>query len=373
MGDTTRQASRDATRRLVRSSFTRVSARAGSGWIHSRPFDLLMFIGMPLVSIAVAYGFSLVPREDNQILFLDQPALMTSVALKTIIHSHLVIVFFRSHMNPKVRTRWPVRFWLVPLVLFVATLVSLPLLGIVLIVTTFWDVYHSSLQTFGIGRIYDMKAGADVNKGRNVDIALNHLIYIGPLLVGPVWGPTLQVFDMVPEVGLMFGPQVRVALTDAQPMMRIGVLCAAPLIVGAYAVHLVKRVRAGERLSWQKHALFATTAAASVAAWGFGSFGQALLVMNLFHAVQYFAIVWWSERDQIGRLFGTRELPWGALWTGACLVAIGLGYGLWLGALSDQWAQTLWVKRVVLALTNSVAMLHFWYDGFIWSVRRKDV
>lgn len=328
---------------------------------------------MPLVSLVVAYAFSRVPPEDNRILFMDQPALMTSVVLKTIIHSHLVIVFFRSHVNPKVRPRWPVRFWLVPLVLFVTTLVSLPALGIVLIVTTFWDVYHSSLQTFGIGRIYDMKAGADVNKGRNVDIALNHLIYIGPLLVGPVWGPTLQVFDLVPQVGLAFGPQARVLLLEAQPAMRIAVFVAAPLVIIAYAVHVGSRVRAGERLSWQKHVLFATTAVASVAAWGFGSFGQALLVMNLFHSVQYFAIVWWSEREHIGRVFGTRELPFAALWSAVCLVIIGVGYGFWLGAVSDQWAQSVWVNRAVLALTNSVAMLHFWYDGFVWSVRKRDV
>jgi hypothetical protein len=346
---------------------------APNGWIHSRPFDVLLFIAMPLVSIVAAYAFSRVPPEDNQILFMDQPALLTSVALKTIIHSHLVIVFFRSHGNPKVRPRWPLRFWLVPLVLFVATLVSLPLLGLVLIVTTFWDVYHSSLQTFGIGRIYDMKAGADVNKGRAFDIALNHLIYIGPLFAGPIWGPLLQVFDLMPQLGLSFGPQARALLVDAQPLLRTTVWIAAPFVVGAYVVHLAKRVRAGERYSWQKHALFATTAVASVAAWGFNSFGQALLVMNLFHAVQYFAIVWWSERDHIGRLFGTGGLPRGTLWSALCLIVVGVGYGFWLGAVSDQWAQSVEAKRIVLALTNSVAMLHFWYDGFVWSVRRRDV
>lgn len=339
------------------------------GYLHSRTFDLVLLIGMPLVAMLVGFLCARVPPEDNRVLFMDQQAVITAVALKTIIHSHLVIVFFRSHGNDQVRRRWPVRFWVVPLVLFVASLVSLPVLGIVIIVTTFWDVYHSSLQTFGIGRIYDMKAGANVQKGRFFDIALNHLIYIGPFLVGPVWLPTLQVFDIVQQTGLVL-PGVRAALVEAQPTMRLVVFTAAPLIIAAYGWHVVKRLRAREKLSWQKHALFATTALASVTAWGMNSFGQALLVVNLFHAVQYFAIVWWSERDNLGKMFGTRHLPAGAVLTALCLVVVGVGYGFWLGAVSDFWSRSTSMSRVILALTNSVALLHFWYDGFIWSVRK---
>lgn len=343
------------------------------GWLHSRPFDMILLIGAPLLALVVAFGFSRVPADENQIFFLDQPALMTSVALKTIIHSHLVIVFFRSHGNARVRPRHPVRFWLVPVLLFGATLWSLPMLGLVLLLSTFWDTVHSSLQTFGIGRIYDMKAGADVTKGRQLDIWLNHLIYIGPFLAGPVWGPGLQVFDMVAGLGLSFGPALRVALTDAQPAMRLVVLAVAPFIAGGWLRHTLRRHRDGERLSWQKHALFATTAIASVAAWGFNSFGAALLVVNLFHAVQYFAIVWWSERGNLARMFSIHEMRAATTLAALCLVAVGVGYGFWLGSVSDYWATHLWVKRSVLALTNTVAILHFWYDGFIWSVRNKDV
>ena len=45
---------------------------------------------------------------------------------------------------------------------------------------------------------------------------------------------------------------------------------------------------------------------------------------------------------------------------------------------------TTWVQLVVLlqpsairhaisAIALGVSILHFWYDGFIWSVRRKEV
>jgi hypothetical protein len=140
-----------------------------------------------------------------------------------------------------------------------------------------------------------------------------------------------------------------------------------------YAVHVVKRRRAGERLSWQKYALFATTAVASIWAWYGNGFGQALLIVNVFHAVQYFAIVWWSERDNLGKLLGTASFPWARAIAAAALVIAGVAYGFWVAAAGDFWATSPVLKAAVLALTNTVALLHFWYDGFIWSVRKKHV
>ena len=46
-----------------------------------------------------------------------------------------------------------------------------------------------------------------------------------------------------------------------------------------------------------------STAVVSIWTWGFNSFGQAFFIMNFFHAFQYFAIVWWSEKKNLaGRL-----------------------------------------------------------------------
>jgi hypothetical protein len=47
------------------------------------------------------------------------------------------------------------------------------------VLATFWDVYHSALQTFGFARIYDRKAGNDPMVGRRLDWHLNQLLYAG--------------------------------------------------------------------------------------------------------------------------------------------------------------------------------------------------
>jgi len=46
-------------------------------------------------------------------------------------------------------------------------------------------------------------------------------------------------------------------------------------------------------------------------------------------------------------------------------VGVAVVYGLW-AELEDA-------KTWVLAVSLTVSILHFWYDGFIWSVRKKQV
>ena len=43
------------------------------------------------------------------------------------------------------------------------------------VLATFWDVYHSALQTFGFARIYDRKLGNDPTVGRRLDFLMQEL------------------------------------------------------------------------------------------------------------------------------------------------------------------------------------------------------
>ena len=85
--------------------------------------------------------------------------------------------------------------------------------------------------------------------------------------------------------------------------------------------------------------------------------------MNLFHAVQYLALVWAMEGKRIAGLMRLPSQPRLAL--GLYLGSV-LAYGLGVQAL-DSDLTTLW------AITMVVSLMHFWYDAFIWSVRRAQV
>jgi hypothetical protein len=127
------------------------------------------------------------------------------------------------------------------------------------------------------------------------------------------------------------------------------------------------RLRAqGYQVSMLKAYLFASTGICSVYTWGFNSFGEAFFIMNLFHALQYFGLVWASEQRNMMRLFRVQGRRAAKPIAAFVFVGCALGYGFWVEWL-DSHITSLW------AITLLVSLLHFWYDGFIWSVRKKQV
>ena len=79
------------------------------------------------------------------------------------------------------------------------------------------------------------------------------------------------------------------------------------------------------------------------------------LIANTFHALQYFALVWVLEERTIGDTLHLKGLARLFLY-----VAIPLGIALILVASG---------AREVQALLMICALMHFWWDSFIWSVR----
>ena len=88
--------------------------------------------------------------------------------------------------------------------------------------------------------------------------------------------------------------------------------------------------------------------------------------MNVFHAFQYFGMVWWSERRSIMRGLRVDGYCWGGLAAAALLVGVAVTYGGLVEAISSS-------HRWWWSLTLTVVIMHFWYDGFIWSVKKGDV
>ena len=95
-------------------------------------------------------------------------------------------------------------------------------------------------------------------------------------------------------------------------------------------------------------------------------FLTSFFIMNLFHALQYFGIVWWSEKGNMARLFRLQGRRLAQPMTLALFVGLTAAYGLGVQVM-DTSLTALW------ALTLVVSVMHFWYDGFIWSVRRQQV
>ena len=310
--------------------------------------------------MALGLALGLTPLAQWKLTAFGLTGSPVDAFLGAFIMAHLVIVFFRSHANAEVRTLHPVRFWIVPPALLLLLILSGPARTAAAALAVWWDVYHSSLQTFGLGRIFDHKAGNDPEAGRRLDWILNLLLYVGPIL-----GGATLVFHALPLYSLEAGAWAQ-ALVFHQPLIRLVIIAAGLLFLVLYfETYLVLKER-GYRPPREKVALHLCTATVSVWAWGFNPLGMALFIMNFFHAWQYFALVWRYERDSISTVLRVPQGPRGRALAFTGLVGLAFLYGSVFGILGE-------LSSKALAVTLVVSLMHFWYDGFVWSVRRKQV
>ena len=289
--------------------------------------------------------------------------------IATWIYAHLFAVVFRSHANREVFAQFRFRFVSVPLVLLSAFLLSDWMLVLGLVTGALWDVYHSSMQNFGFCRIYDSRAGNPATLGRGLDMMANHVLYIGPILVGLSLKATLAVLGEFSTVGWSVPHELGMRVADAQSLIAPFVLIGGAAFMGYYIVHYWRMAKAGTyRPSTQKIAILCTTGFTSILAWGFMPPFKAFFVANFFHALQYFAIVWALEKKTIAGVFRVEGKRGGRTVAAVLFLTVVLGVGAAraiFGARSGI--------RGALCLGVVCSLMHFWYDGFVWSVRKKQV
>jgi hypothetical protein len=327
--------------------------------------DGALLVFAPLLALALGFAVSGTFVAD-QPTGLPGGGTILTVATSIFVSAHLFIVLFRSHGNPAIFRLHPLRFTLVPCLLFVAMCVSRWVAVSVSVLATWWDVYHSSMQTFGLGRIYDMKQGNDAEAGRSLDAWLNLLLYVGPILAGATLLDHVEDFDEFTEVGSVFFTAIPAYAESYARYLTWAVLALGAIVITSYVVGYWRLSRQGYRISIPKVALFVSTAVCSVVSWGFNPFGVAFFVMNFFHALQYFALVWFTEKEHMVAFFGLARAPWGKAVTFVVFLTIGIAYGCWAGIFATS-------AHVTLNVTLVIAIMHFWYDGFIWSVRKKQL
>jgi hypothetical protein len=234
------------------------------------------------------------------------------------------------------------------------------------VLAIWWDVYHSALQTFGLGRIYDSRHGNDPDLGRQADRVLNIAIYVGPILAGTNLWAHLQQFKSFERVDMESLARFGNLVFTQQPDLQIAVFAIGLPIVAGYVLHYRRLIAQGYSVSTQKVVLFVLTALCSICAWGFMAPAKAFFVMNFFHALQYFAIVWWSEKKNMISLFGLTRVPFRVAAALLILIVPTFSYGVWVVVRPGQ-------ATGVVVISVVVSLMHFWYDGFVWSVRKQQI
>jgi hypothetical protein len=337
-----------------------------SPYLVSPAYDWTFFLLPPLVGLVLGILISGTWLSDEVIFIADQETTLISVGIGSLIHAHLVAVFFRSHGNPAILQLYPIRFAVIPPLVWLAIVSSTWVAITATVVVTFWDVWHSGAQTFGFARIYDRNAGNPPELGRRLDYWLNQLLYFGPVMAGATMMDHVDVFESYHDVGATFFASVPARADGASRWIALAIVAAGTLFIAFYLAYYALLRRRGYRVPFLKVYLLASTGLCSIYSWGFNTWGEAFFIMNFFHAVQYLALVWAMERKTIINRFRLGAHRRASLL--AAVIFFGAVFAYGVGAeLLDPDLNHLWAATMV------VSLMHFWYDGFIWSVRRREV
>lgn len=337
-----------------------------SSYIAGPWYDWIFFLLPPLAALAVGALIDGTPFSTRAIRIQDQRTTWAGLAIGALTHAHLAAALVRSHGNAEIFRRYPVRFLAVPLVLFAGLMMSMWLVVCATVLVVFWDVYHSGLQTFGFARIYDRNGGNDPTVGRRLDWWLSHVLYAGPIVAGATMLAHFRAFTVFEEVDAAFFTAIPVFMKTHQRYFTWAVVVAGTLFLVYYVFSYWRLHRRGYKVSFLKIYLLATTGLCSIYTWGFNPWGQAFFIMNLFHAVQYLGLVWWSENKGLKARLRVDKLRVGTPLVAALFVGVLLAYGTWAELVPSE-------DRALWSIAQVVALMHFWYDGFIWSVTKKQV
>ena len=329
-------------------------------------FDWTFFLLPPLLALALGIAIAGTPITEHAFLVNGDATTAAGIFVGALIHAHLVAVFVRSHGNPTIFSQHRKRFLIVPPLLWLLLVASPEAAVTATVIATFWDAWHSGAQTFGLGRIYDQRHGNPPELGRRLDYWLNQLLYLGPILGGVSLIDHLDSLEEYESVGAMVLASVPAQTIGYQRWLTYALLVGGALFLVAYVVVHARLARRGYRVPLPKLFLYVTTGVCSIYTWGFNSFGEAFFIMNFFHAVQYLALVWTSEQRTMTRLLRLEGRRGGRVGTLVVYLGAVAAYGLFADLLDGD-ITSLW------ALTMVVSLMHFWYDGFIWSVRRRQV
>jgi hypothetical protein len=122
-----------------------------------------------------------------------------------------------------------------------------------------------------------------------------------------------------------------------------------------------------------------TLLTSSIAFWWYCNNGvQNILVgialFEVFHDVQYLSIVWIYNRSRVERDQTIGGFMRFIFRRSGSLIGVYVGLVLAYGSigLSSSAVSAIWIRHALVGVVTASALLHFYYDGFIWKVRETQ-
>jgi hypothetical protein len=323
-----------------------------AGWIHSAPFDIFLLIFAPLVTLPIFAG-----------IYFRIPwlAIGGGVTLAFAHYLSTVAFFFWDENREYFRTRW-LAFVGGPVII---TLIYGLILGfhvpyVVQFVLFFWNTIHVSRQNCGILSIYR-------NKGGITDPGLAQRRAANGAIISVSMFLALWNIDSHKEVSALFG----IVSSDLNLYVKIAAGAIAVICLLQLGLVLLRR----KDTLGLPEVLFLASSLGFFWPYLFIHDSEvATFAMLLPHYVQYLSLVWLLHRRKFGDVNEGAPVP---------LLRMSASLAYLLPVLFAVGFSFYWVRQYVeihqggrwwvLTIYLLIALLHFYFDGLIWSFRRPHV
>src|SRR5437867_2018944 len=333
------------------------SLQPSSRWIVAPWQDLVLFVGTPLLIIPAFLAARTRWRVEELSLF---------VASFGAIGHHLPGML-RAYGDRALFQRFRWRFLVAPVFLAATCLVFAlrDLNGIVLVVY-FWGVWHGLMQTYGFLRIYEAKSGPSSPLTARLDHAMCVTWFATAVLVSPSRMTT--ILSLFYTSG---GPLLEASAIEA---LRTTSISLTGAVTVAFFCHTAWMWHRGRPVNSVKLLLLTTS---------FGFFWYTnvavanllagIALFEVFHDVQYLSIVWIYNLNRVQKDRGVGAFTRFLFRRSGALVGVYVGLVVAYGSLNlvSTAMSTGLLKRMLTGLLAASALLHFYYDGFIWKVRER--
>ncbi len=338
------------------------------GYIRSPRADLLWFVALPFIALAIAFFF------HSTLPYVVQASVSVWITAP-----HHYAGWVRGYGLDEDWSRWRTRLIVGPIVLVPTVLYGSIYVPVTLaLVILLWDHQHSMMQQHGFARIYDFKAGTGAPSTRRFDFWLGMTLYGNLLLTSPLWSELwiaeLYRWDLALRV-----ETIQIIQTASWSAM------------GAYATlylgHLVANGSRGFGINPMKYLfLFSSYGLWYFLAWQ-DSFLLYLVAHRIMHGVQYILMVYWyierkAERTGktpllLSNLNLTRYLLLGGVYAVVFHVATGgnlplLTFGLVDSLQADPILQFSFAKAIGFSAATAISaagVCHYYLDSYIWKIR----
>lgn len=336
-----------------------MASRAAGGrlWVFGPVEDLLLLIATPILILPVA-------------LLVEGREAAYSVGLLVAgfgALGHHLPGMMRAYGDRALFARFRTRFVVAPLV-FLAAALGFGWNGLngVSLVVLVWGIWHGALQVYGFLRIYDARAGAFGRWNARLDFWMCVGWFGAAVLHSP--GRLGELLELWYALGApLLSPAWFFGFRDAFDLVLVG-------LTACFVFRAGRDLLAGRG----QHPVKLLAAAMSFGFWWWCSVSVPYAVLGValfevFHDVQYLAIVWAFNRRRArdpgaGRF--TRVLFGGGRAMIFVYIGLVLGYGLL--RFVPEGVSAPEVQRAVFGLVAASTMLHFYFDGFIWKIRERE-